>query len=118
MTYKTHKSISQWTYKHEAFCLKNTIPRSAQLMWEWLIKEGKLNIEVEPDLKDFNSWIAKHRGKGYCRNTLKSAFNTLVENRIVNLVKRYTWRIVKIVTRPLEFLEPKKTYAKRNFLTL
>ena len=114
MTHKTQKSISHWTYKHEEYCLKNKIPRAAQLMWEWLIKKGQVNIETEPDLKDFNKWISRHRGKPYCRNTIKSAFNCLVENRVVNLVKRYTWRIVKIVTRPLEFLKPKRKLQKRN----
>ncbi len=114
MTYKTQKSVALWTYKHEEYCLKNKIPRAAQLLWEWFIKTGKVNIETEPDLKDFNNWIKKNRGKGYCRNTLKSAFNTLVENRVVNLIKKYTWHIVKIVTRPLEYLKPKRKLQKRN----
>lgn len=114
MTYNKNKSITHWTYKHEEYCLKNEIPRSAQLLWEWLLKSGKVNIESEPDLKDFNNWIKKHRGKEYCRNTLKDAFNKLVECRVINLVKKYTWNIVKIVTRPLEYLKPKKKLRKRN----
>ena len=85
-------------------------------MCEWLIKIGQVNVETEPDLKDFNNWIKRHRGKEYCRNTVKSAFNCLVENRVVNLVKRYTWRIVKIVTRPLEFLKPKRKLQKLDIL--
>ncbi|NJN13666.1 MAG: hypothetical protein HC815_39565 [Richelia sp. RM1_1_1] len=114
MTYKKTKSITYWTYKHEEYCLKNQIPRAAQLLWEWLLKTGKVNIETEPDLKDFNNWIKRYRGKSYCRNTLKSAFNKLVESRVVNLVKRYTWNIVKIVARPLEYLKPKRKLQKRN----
>ncbi|MBE9214562.1 hypothetical protein IQ247_18125 [Plectonema cf. radiosum LEGE 06105] len=114
MTYNRNKSITHWTYKHEEYCLKNQIPRSSQLLWEWLLKTGKINTESEPDLKDFNNWIRKHRGKSYCRNTLKSAFNKLVECRVVNLVKQYTWNIVKIVTRPLEYLKPKRKLQKRN----
>lgn len=114
MTHKTQNSISRWTHKHEEYCLKNQIPRAAQLMWEWLIKNGQCNIEIEPDLKDFNNWIGRHRGKPYCRNTIKSAFNCLVESRVINLVKRYTWCIVKILTRPLEFLRPKRKLQKRN----
>ena len=114
MTHKTQKSISHWTHKHEEYCLKNQIPRAAQLMWEWLIKKGQVNIETEPDLKDFNKWISRHRGKPYCRNTIKSAFNCLVETRVVNLVKKYTWHVVKILTRPLEYLKPKRKLQKRN----
>lgn len=117
MTYKAQKSISHWTYKHEEYCLKNQIPRAAQLMWEWLIKKGQVNIEVEPDLKDFNIWIKKHRGKEYCSKTLKSAFNKLEETRVVNVVKRYTWNIVKIVTRPLEYLKPRRKVQKRDIIS-
>ena len=114
MTYNRNKSIAHWTYKHEEYCLKNRIPRAAQLLWESLLKQGKVNIETEPDLKDFNVWIKRHRGKSYCRNTLKDAFNKLVECRVINLVKKYTWNIVKIVTRPLEYLKPKRKLQKRN----
>ncbi len=109
-----NKSVSVWTHKHEEFCLQNQIPRFAQLLWEWLIKKGEVDKETEPDLKDFNNWIGKHRGRKYCRNTLKSAFNKLVECRVVNLVKRYTWHIVKIVTRPIEYLKPKRKLQKQN----
>lgn len=114
MTQNTTKSVSQWTYKHEEYCLRNEIPPSAKILWEWLIRKGEVNKETEPDLKEFNNWIRRHRGKGYCRNTLKSAFGKLVECRVVNLVKRYTWSVAKIVTRPLEYLKPKRKLQKRN----
>ncbi|AFY54641.1 hypothetical protein Riv7116_2110 [Rivularia sp. PCC 7116] len=114
MTQSRNKSISQWTYKHDEFCLQNSISPAAKLLWQWLIKKGYIG-ESEPDLKDFNKWVSRNRSKGaYCRNTLKDAFNKLVESRAINLVKKYTWNIVKIVTRPIEYLKPKKKLQKRN----
>ncbi|NJN13169.1 MAG: hypothetical protein HC836_19585 [Richelia sp. RM2_1_2] len=114
MPQNRNTSISHWTYKHDEYCLKNSLPPAAKLLWQWLLKKG-INTEVEPDLKEFNKWVAKHRSSGaYCRNTLKDAFNKLVECRAINLVRKYTWNIVKIVTRPIEYLKPKKKLRKRN----
>ncbi|OCQ96070.1 hypothetical protein BCD64_11985 [Nostoc sp. MBR 210] len=98
---------SQWTEQHDAFCLTNKIAPAAKLLWQWLVRQGT-GEETEPDLNEFNEWVTKHRGKGYCRPTLKAALAQLVELRVVQLVKQFTWRIVRIVTRPLEWLKPKK----------
>jgi hypothetical protein len=87
---------------------------SAQALWRWLITQG-IGKEVEPDLeKEFNAWVKKHRGKGYCRDQIKNAFNQLIEHRVIQLIKQYTWRVVKIVTRPLEWLKPRKKSRHQN----
>jgi len=103
-----------WSEKHEEFCLENRLPPAAKLLWQWLMRQGQLGEELEPDLAEFNEWVAKHRGKGYSRPTLKSALNQLIECRIVQMVKKYTWRIVKIITRPLDWLNPKKKLRNEN----
>ncbi|MBD2775180.1 hypothetical protein [Iningainema tapete] len=113
MTEKTKNRLSSWSQKHEAFCLENQIPPAAKLLWQWLIIQG-IGEETEPDLAEFNDWVKKHRGKGYCRLTLKNALAKLVECRVITLIKQYTWRIVKIVTRPLDWLLPKKNLQKQN----
>lgn len=117
MAQKVQKSITHWTKKHAEFCLKNKLPTAAKLLWEWLIENGKVGRESEPDLKDFNKWIEKSRGRGYCNKTLKKAFNKLVECRVVNLLKKYTWNIVKITTRPLEYLKARKKVRKRDLIS-
>ena len=103
-----------WTEKHDEFCLENRIPTAAKLLWQWLIRQGKLGDQSEPDLADFNAWVAKHRGKGYSRVTLKNALERLISLRIIHLVKRFTWRLVRIVTRSIEDLFPKKNLRQRK----
>lgn len=104
MHYNARKSISYWTEKHDQFCLENGFTPAAKLLWQWIIRQK----EEEPDLKEFNYWVAKHRGKPYCRPTIKAAFNQLVECRVIQLVKKFTWNLVRIVTRTLDDLFPKK----------
>ncbi|MBR8832705.1 MAG: hypothetical protein DSM106950_01340 [Stigonema ocellatum SAG 48.90 = DSM 106950] len=101
-------SIDIWTEKHEEFCLENGITPSAKLLWQWLMRLGKLSDEAEPDLTEFNEWVAKHRGKGYSRPTLKAALEQLKSLRVIQIVKKFTWRIFRLVVRPLEWLFPKK----------
>lgn len=114
MTQNRHKNICQWTYKHDEFCLENNVFPSAKLLWQWLLKKGFIG-ECEPDLKEFNKWVGRFRSRGeYCRNQLKDAFKKLVECRAINIVKKYTWYVAKIVTRPLEYLKPKKNLRKHT----
>ncbi|MBD2569701.1 hypothetical protein [Anabaena lutea] len=102
-----------WTEKHDQFCLKNSIPPAAKLLWQWLIREGVAE-EVEPDLSEFNHWVEKHRGKGYAHNYLKQMFNVLVENRVIQTIKQYSWKVFKLIVRPLEWLKPRKKQKLHN----
>ncbi|MEA5579542.1 hypothetical protein [Anabaena sp. UHCC 0451] len=102
-----------WTEKHDQFCLKNKIPPAAKLLWQWLIREGVV-IEVEPDLSEFNKWVEKHRGKAYAHNYLKKMFAVLVENRVVQVVRQYSWKIFKLLVRPLSWLNPPKKRKLHN----
>jgi hypothetical protein len=104
----------KWTAKHDAFCLEEGLPPAAKLLWQWLLHHHDQDEEIEPDLKDFNNWVKKHRGKPYCRQTLKDALAKLVDCRIIQVVKKFTWSIARIVTRPLDWLKPKKNLHKRN----
>ncbi|WP_174762943.1 hypothetical protein [Anabaena sp. UHCC 0187] len=102
-----------WTQKHDQFCLKNSIPPAAKLLWQWLTREG-VGEEVEPDLSEFNTWVEKHRGKGYAHNYLKQMFNKLVEVRVVGTIKQYSWKIFKLIVRPLEWLFPRRKQKLHN----
>lgn len=113
MTDRKRKKPSKWSQKHEEFCLANRIPPAAKLLWQWLISQGQCE-ETEPDLSEFNDWVKKHRGKGYSRPTLKNALAKLISCGVVSLIRQYTWKIVKIITRPLEWLQPKKNLQKQN----
>jgi len=102
-----------WTEKHNEFCLENSIPPAARLLWQWLMMEGN-NQEIEPDLSEFNTWVQKHRGKGYCHAYLKKMLDILVENRVVNIVKKFSWKIFRLLVRPLEWLNPPKRKNLQN----
>jgi hypothetical protein len=102
-----------WTQQHDQFCLKNSIPPAAKLLWQWLIREGVAQ-EIEPDLSEFNHWVEKNRGKGYCHNYLKKMFNLLVEKGVISKIKEFSWKIYRLVVRPLEWLFPRKKQKLQN----
>lgn len=91
MTKNKPKNTSTWTEEHDAFSLENHFTPAAKLLWQWLMRQGGLGEEIEPDLTEFNDWVGKHRGKGYTRPTLKKALEQLEQSGIVRTLKRYTW---------------------------
>ncbi|WP_427159416.1 hypothetical protein ACQFX9_25855 [Aliinostoc sp. HNIBRCY26] len=113
MTGKPKLQNTQWTEAHDAYCLENKITPAAKLLWQWLIRQG-IGDEIEPDLKEFNHWVEKHRGKPYHRDTLKDALSQLISCRVVQLAKQFTWNIVRIITRPLDWLKPRKNSSTHN----
>ncbi|MDJ0737893.1 MAG: hypothetical protein QNJ47_28180 [Nostocaceae cyanobacterium] len=114
MSKKLKKSINLWTEKHERFCLENKIPPAAQRLWQWLLWQGEMGSEIEPDLKEFNQWVAKWRGKKYDQGYVKTIFNILLEKRVINVVKGFTWAVYRLVLRPLEWLFPLKNNTRKN----
>ncbi|MHC5740277.1 MAG: hypothetical protein ACYTXH_36660, partial [Nostoc sp.] len=100
------KKSLPWTEEHEAFCYKHHICPAAKSLWQWLMRQGLIAEEVEPDLSEFNATVAKARGKGYSHNYLKKIFDQLVEHRVIQVVKQYSWKIFKLLVRPLEWLKP------------
>lgn len=103
-----------WTEEHEAYCYQHHIPNAAKVLWQWLMRQGEISIEVEPDLSEFNKWVEKSRGKGYAHNYLKQMFNLLVENRVIQVVKQYSWKIFRLLVRPLEWLKPPRKKREKN----
>ncbi|MEH2065132.1 MAG: hypothetical protein V7K50_23210 [Nostoc sp.] len=108
------KNALPWTEEHEAFCYKHHICPAAKSLWQWLMRQGVISEEVEPDLSEFNATVAKARGKGYSHNYLKQIFDQLVENRVIQVVKQYSWKIFKLLVRPLEWLKPPRKKREKN----
>ncbi|MFN6485983.1 MULTISPECIES: hypothetical protein [unclassified Nostoc] len=108
------KNSLPWTEEHEAFCYKHHICPAAKSLWQWLMRQGVIAEEVEPDLSEFNATVAKARGKGYSHNYLKHIFDTLVEHRVIQVVKQYSWKIFKLLVRPLEWLKPPIKKREKN----
>ncbi len=90
-----------WTEKHEAFCFQHRIPNAAKVLWQWLMRQGQIAEELEPDLSEFNEWVEKVRGKPYGHNYLKKMLEVLIEHGVVSVVKKYSWKIFRLLVRPL-----------------
>ncbi|WP_016951242.1 hypothetical protein [Anabaena sp. PCC 7108] len=104
-----------WTKAHDEFCLENSIPPAAKLLWQWLVSIGKQEEELEPELKkEFNLWVEKHRGKGFHVNTIKNALSRLVDCGVVQILKQWSWHEVRIITFPLDFFKVKKNSQNRH----
>lgn len=105
--------MTHWTPEHTAFALQHHLTPAAKLLWQWLVDNQGKSPELEPDLKDFNNWVEKYRGKGYCRDTLKAAIAKLEEAGIVRLVKKFTWNIWRLILRSTGILvNPPKPQKK------
>lgn len=118
MTENTIKNNLPWTEEHEAFCYKHHICPAAKSLWQWLMRQGLIAEEVEPDLSEFNATVAKARGKGYSHNYLKKIFDQLVEHRVIQVVKQYSWKIFKLLVRPLEWLKPPRKKREKTYKTI
>ncbi|BAZ49578.1 hypothetical protein NIES4103_21900 [Nostoc sp. NIES-4103] len=103
-----------WTEEHEAFCYQHHIPPAAKSLWQWLMRQGYIGTEIEPDLSEFNATVAKSRGKGYSHNYLKQMFELLLNHRVVQVVKQYSWKIYKLLVRPLDWLKPQREKNLQN----
>jgi hypothetical protein len=114
MPEKSLQNTLPWTEEHEAFCYQHHICPAAKSLWQWLMRHGVIAEEVEPDLSEFNATVAKARGKGYSHNYLKKIFDQLVEHRVIQVVKQYSWKIFKLLLRPLEWLKPPKKKREKN----
>jgi hypothetical protein len=106
-----------WTKQHQEFALSKSLPPSATLLWQWLTETGKEGAR-EPDLKEFNAWVDKHRGKPYHRDTLKLAITKLYEVGILIEEKFFRWNIRRVMLRSIEMLlaklKPRKNSQGRD----
>ena len=102
------KNSPSWTEAHDAYCYQHHIPPAAKTLWQWLMRLGEIASEIEPDLSEFNAWVAKVRGKPYTHNYLKKIFEILVSCRVLQVIKKYSWKITKLLLRPLSWLNPPK----------
>lgn len=114
MTENSFKKSLPWTEEHDAYCYQHHIPPAAKSLWQWLMRQRQIASEIEPDLSEFNAWVAKNRGRPYAHNYLKKIFEILVSTRVLQVIKRYSWKISKLLVRPLSWLNPPKKKRKQN----
>jgi hypothetical protein len=106
-----------WTEKHDQFCLENKLTPSAKLLWQFLVHRYDENEEIEPDLdQEFNAWVKKYRQEPFSINTIKTAFNRLVDCEAIRKIKQWSWREVRIITFPPYFFRVKKNLRNRHLI--
>lgn len=75
--------MARWTKRHQEISLEYELPPAAVNLWQWLLRhESQLELR-EIDLRDFNLWLGKKRGKPYHRETIKTAIKKLLEIGVV-----------------------------------
>ena len=75
--------MARWTKRHQEISLEYGLPPAAVHLWQWLLRhESQLELH-EIDLKDFNKWLSKKRGKPYHRDTIKTAISKLLEIGVI-----------------------------------
>jgi len=103
-----------WTLRHDEYCLEHSIKGAARDLWHFLMQLGT-TTEIEIDLVEFNIRVEKFRGKGYEPKWLKQIFNKLASLRIIQVVKKYTWAVYKVIVRPLGWLRPPKKREEKSY---
>ena len=107
--------MKNWTNKHQKFCVKNRLNGCVRDLYEFLVMNEGENQHIEVDLKhEFNHWVASHRGQPYHRDTIKRAWNKLVELKLIIVNKRYSWCIWACMLVSLDQLKPRKKSRKRK----
>jgi hypothetical protein len=114
MPENTLKNTTSWTEEHDIFCLRHNIPPSAQYLWRWLIRQGEIGKEVEPDLSQFNTWVETNRGESYDQPYLKEMFQLLESHRLIHVLKEFSWKVYRLIIRPLSWLNPPKKKERKN----
>lgn len=115
-----HKSylninMKNWTDKHHKFCVKNSLYGCVRNLYEFLVMTEGENQHIEVDLKhEFNHWIEKNRRQPYHRDTIKRAWNKLVELKLILVAKRYSWCVWSCTLVSLDQLKPRKKSRKRT----
>lgn len=82
--------INTWTEKHLRMAVQEMLPLSARDLYEYLVIEG---YEAKPqvlDLREFNKYIQKRRGRPYDRRTVKDARNRLEAAGFLIGCKKFT----------------------------
>ncbi|OYD93129.1 hypothetical protein CDG76_20770 [Nostoc sp. 'Peltigera membranacea cyanobiont' 210A] len=103
-----------WTQKHQELCLKYRIKAAYQQFWCWLTNYAKPGKVIEVTLHEFNAWVEKQSGQPLSERHLKNLLKRLLEFGLVRLIKKYNWHELKLIIKPLEWLEPPRKRAEKR----
>jgi hypothetical protein len=107
--------MKNWLDKHQKFCVKNRLFGCVRDLYEYLVLSEGENQHIEVDLKhEFNRYIAKHRGQPYHRDTIKRAWDKLVQLKLIIVSKKYSWCVWACTLLSLDQLKPRKNARRRD----
>lgn len=107
-----HHSIDIEEFQRFAYEAKLT--PASQNLYLWLVKNHNDDAD---DLREFDDFIEKHRGKPYHRETLRRSINQLKEHGLIVVAKEFRWNILRLALRPLKLLNQKKSPKSGQKLT-
>ncbi|MDJ0593353.1 MAG: hypothetical protein QNJ72_25765 [Pleurocapsa sp. MO_226.B13] len=105
-----------WNKKKQEFALSCGIRPSTIQLTQWILRRVNDFQASEKiiDLREFNSWVGKHRLLGkYDRKTIKEAAAQLNDLTFgwITILKSYTWSVHKILVRPVEIARSNKSQS-------
>jgi hypothetical protein len=102
-------TYTNWTEKHLRIALQRELTPSARDLYEYLVLEGYEGKPQVLDLREFNKFILKRRGKAYDRRTIKSAQIFLENCGLLTACKKFTAFVHHVTLRCVSGLfTPKK----------
>jgi hypothetical protein len=97
-----------WNKRYDQYALSCGLRQSSERLQRWILRRAKRGevCEIEIDLRVFNKFIERDRGRGYDPKTLKEALqqNDELTGGLILITKSYTWAIHKVIVRPVEFV--------------
>ncbi len=107
-----------WNKRYDQFALSCGFRHSSERLLRWILRRAKANqvTEIEIDLRVFNKFIERDRGKPYDRKTIREAIAQLDEKTqgLILITKSYSPWVKKILVRPLEMVLANKSQNGDN----
>ena len=107
-----------WTKKHDEFCQRQKLRPSTILLLGWILRRSNnaTVVEIEIDLRLFNAWVEKIRGRCFDRKTIREAIQQLDEltKGLVVVTKDYSPWVKKLLVRPLKMVLEQNSQSEGN----
>lgn len=109
-----------WQSRHLKYAVTKRISGCALFLWQWILETSQKEAGIiEINLKDFNCFVEKRRGRAYDPHTLKLAIAKLIAANVLEdfSLSAFKWFWKRVRIRSIELLvegvkPPKRKSAK------
>ena len=105
-------TFARVTEEHDLLSL--TLSPCAALLYRWLLRANKAGRAIEVELEAFSQWTGQARRRPYSLKHIKRSLDELLATGIVEVAKRYSGRIFKLIAHHPEEPEMSKNVAKKS----